>query len=99
MDPLAETLRPLVAAFDRLGIPYLVGGSLASSVRGVARATMDIDVVAIIAAPQTERLARELGADWYAEPDQMRAAIAAHISRIFRWGLRWTSFPPRRIFI
>ena len=77
MDPLAETLSSLSAAFDRLGIPYLVGGSLASSVRGVARATMDIDVVAIVAVPQTERLARELGPDWYAEPDQMRAAIAA----------------------
>jgi hypothetical protein len=38
---------------------------------------MDIDVVAIIVAPQTERLARELGPEWYADPDQMRDAIAA----------------------
>jgi hypothetical protein len=43
----------------------------------VARATVDIDVVATIAAFQTERLARELGRDWYAEPDHMRSAIAA----------------------
>ena len=78
MDPIAETLRSLAAVLDRLGIRYLVGGSLASSFRGgVTRATMNIDVVATIVALQTERLAHELGRDWYAEPDQMRRAIAA----------------------
>jgi len=62
---------------DRLGIPYVIGGSVASSVRGIARFTLDIDVVASISAFHTERLARELGSEWYAEPQQMRDAIAA----------------------
>jgi hypothetical protein len=77
MDPLAETLRSLVTVLDRLGIAYVVGGSLAASARGVVRATFDIDIVATVAAPQTDRLARELGPEWYAEPEQMRDAIAA----------------------
>ena len=31
---------------ERLGIPYAVGGSLASSVHGVMRSTLDVDIVA-----------------------------------------------------
>jgi len=77
MNPLAGTLRSLAATLDRLGIAYVIGGSMASSTRGVFRATADIDIVAAISEFQVERFARELGPDWYAEPDQMRAAIAA----------------------
>lgn len=78
MDPIAETLKSLAPVLDRLGIPYLIGGSLASSFQGVvSSATMGMDIVASISASQTDRLARELGRDWYAEPEQMRSAIAA----------------------
>lgn len=31
---------------DQLGIAYAVGGSLASSLHGVMRATLDVDIVA-----------------------------------------------------
>jgi hypothetical protein len=77
MDPI-DTLKTIASALDRLGIAYVIGGSLASSVRGhVSAAAYSIDIVASISAPQAERLARELGPDWYAEPEQMRHAIAA----------------------
>jgi hypothetical protein len=77
MNPLAGTLRSLAVVLDRLGIPYVIGGSMASSARGVARATLDVDIVAAILATQTERFAHELGGEWYADADQMRQAIAA----------------------
>ena len=77
MNPLAGTLKSLASALDRLGIAYVIGGSLASSVRGLVRMTYDIDIVAVISALQAERFARELGPDWYADTDQMRDAIAA----------------------
>lgn len=77
MNPLAGTLKSLASALDRLGIAYVIGGSLASSVRGLVRMTYDIDIVAVISALQGERFARELGPDWYADTDQMRDAIAA----------------------
>lgn len=32
--------------FERLGIPYAIGGSLASSLHGVMRSTLDVDIVA-----------------------------------------------------
>jgi hypothetical protein len=77
MNPLAKTLRTLAEALDRIGIAYAIGGSVASSARGTYRATNDIDLIAVIIAPQTDRLARELGRDWYADPEQMRNAISA----------------------
>jgi hypothetical protein len=77
MNPLAQTLRTLAAVLDRLGIAYAIGGSVASSARGVYRATNDIDVVAAVTVAQTDRLPEELGPDWYAEPEQMREAVSA----------------------
>ena len=77
MNPLAGTLKALASALERAGIGYVIGGSLASSVRGVIRMTYDIDIVATIAAPQVERFVRELGGEWYADAGQMRDGITA----------------------
>ena len=44
-EALAVTRR-VTAAFDALGVPYVIGGSFASMVHGMARATMDADIVA-----------------------------------------------------
>jgi hypothetical protein len=35
----------VVEAFDRLHIPYLIGGSMASALHGVTRSTIDADMV------------------------------------------------------
>ncbi len=42
-EPIAVTLR-VVAELERLGIDYLVGGSIASSVHGRPRTTDDVDL-------------------------------------------------------
>jgi hypothetical protein len=68
-------LKTFVEALDRVRIPYLIGGSHASSARGEIRTTRDVDVVAAIQPAQADLLAAALGKDWYAEPDQMRDAI------------------------
>src|SRR5438552_3707650 len=39
-------LREVLVVFDRLGIPYALGGSMASSLYGVGRYTRDADVTA-----------------------------------------------------
>jgi hypothetical protein len=77
MDRLTSTLKLLIAALEQLRIPYLVGGSLASSARGIPRATMDVDIVAAITDRQTQQLSDTLGKQWYADPDMMRSSIAA----------------------
>jgi hypothetical protein len=42
---LGEFLRKLAFALERTGVPYMLTGSLASSLYGVPRATNDIDFV------------------------------------------------------
>ena len=44
-EPVAVTLL-VIDALEALDVPYLIGGSLASAVHGVARATADTDLVA-----------------------------------------------------
>ena len=44
-EPVAVTM-VVIDALNALEIPYLIGGSLASSVHGVIRTTMDVDLVA-----------------------------------------------------
>lgn len=46
MDEILDITLLVAGTFERLGIPYLVGGSLASSLHGIPRATQDADVVA-----------------------------------------------------
>ena len=57
----------VVAAFDTLGVDYLVGGSVASSVFGEPRQTIDADLVARLfgrhAKPLFERMCKEFYAD------------------------------------
>jgi hypothetical protein len=40
------TLIPLFEVLDRLGVPYALGGSLASSLYGMQRATLQLDLIA-----------------------------------------------------
>ncbi|HLH19721.1 MAG TPA: hypothetical protein VKX45_21035 [Bryobacteraceae bacterium] len=69
-------LKQLVEILDRFGIPYLIGGSHASSTRGLDyRYTQDVDLVAAILPQQVEGLVSTLGKEWYADPQQMRDAI------------------------
>lgn len=51
-----ELLRHLLDALERLGIPYMVVGSLASAAYGEPRMTQDIDVVVDLQEPQLASL-------------------------------------------
>ncbi len=44
LEPLETALR-VVEALESLGVPYLIGGSLASAFYGVPRATLDADIL------------------------------------------------------
>ncbi|HEX6276939.1 MAG TPA: hypothetical protein VFZ53_28055, partial [Polyangiaceae bacterium] len=73
-EPVEVTLR-VVGELERLGIEYLVGGSLASSVHGRPRATQDVDIVARIAGAQVDALVAALSNDFYVDADMIRDAI------------------------
>ena len=42
---IRAAIEPVTEAFDELGVQYYIGGSVASSAYGLARATMDVDMV------------------------------------------------------
>jgi hypothetical protein len=78
-EPILVVVR-LVQAFDALGVAYVVGGSLASSVYGIPRATQDVDLVADLKSTDAEELERLLSGDFYVDGDMIRDAIARRAS-------------------
>ena len=61
---------------ERLGIPFMVGGSIASSMYGVYRATNDVDVVVELHEPQVEAFCAALSGKFYIDSDTIRDALA-----------------------
>ena len=60
---------------EALGIPYAVGGSLASSLHGVMRSTLDVDIVADMRLEHIQPLVAALSKEFYADDEMMRDAI------------------------
>lgn len=73
-EPIQVTLK-VVTAFERLEIPYLIGGSLASAVHGIIRATMDADLVADIQPGQVPMLVAALENEFYIDAEMILDAI------------------------
>lgn len=61
--------------FEELGVPYFLGGSMASSVHGIYRATNDADFVADLQLPQVHPFIRLLGPAFYAPEFVIRDAV------------------------
>lgn len=66
----------LAKVFDALGIPYLVGGSIASSVHGIPRLTHDVDMVAALQQEHIQPLVAALESDFYIDGDMIHRAIS-----------------------
>lgn len=75
MNDFLVALLAVVDLFDQLGIPYYVGGSLASSAHGVARATAHVDLVADLRAEHVPALVKQLQAEYYIDPSMIHDAI------------------------
>lgn len=78
-DILEVTLK-VVKAFDSLGIEYYIGGSIASSAYGVARSTLDVDMVANMNSDQAQALEELIEKEFYVDIDTIINAIAQHSS-------------------
>jgi hypothetical protein len=73
---LLRALIPVAEALESLGVAYYVGGSVASSARGVPRASVDVDVVADLRGEQVQPLAERLRDTYYLDAEQMADAVA-----------------------
>ena len=70
-----EVLLYVARALDELNIPYLVVGSIASSLLGFPRTTNDADLVADIHLEQVPKLFAALKDEFYVDEQAMRMAV------------------------
>ena len=73
---ILAAIRPVTLAFEQLGVAYLIGGSVASSVYGVARSTLDADLMADLKPEQVSAFIAMLEADYYLSEPAIRDALA-----------------------
>jgi hypothetical protein len=73
-DPLAIAVT-VARHLEALGIVYTIGGSIASSVAGEPRSTLDIDIVVGLAEAQVSDLVSALEQDFYVVEDALRRAV------------------------
>ena len=72
---ILAAMTPVVEALEQLGVPYHIGGSVASSIYGILRATIDVDLVADLRLGQVQPLLKQLEATYYIDEDMIRDAI------------------------
>lgn len=73
-EPLQIT-QQIAEVFEKLNIQYLIGGSLASSLHGIPRATQDVDIVAALKTVHVTDLVNSLQSDFYIDKDMITNAI------------------------
>jgi hypothetical protein len=69
------TIRPLVEALEEFRIPYHISGSVASSLYGIPRLTIDVDIIADLRLEHVRPLVIQLQTDYYIDEDMIRDAI------------------------
>jgi len=86
-----EAIAAVIEVLDDLGVSYALGGSLASAVHGVVRATLDADLVADLHPEHAHPLAQALAGAFYADGEAIREAIRArswfniiHLESLFK---------------
>jgi len=77
---LVAALRPVADALDALGVCYYLGGSVASSAHGIARASLDADIVVALEPDHVDPLVNRLASAYYIPVDRLRSAVAARSS-------------------
>ncbi|MFQ5418984.1 MAG: hypothetical protein ACE5FD_02740 [Anaerolineae bacterium] len=73
-EALQVTLR-VTNLLDELGIPYVIGGSMASIIHGMLRTTMDVDIVANMQPEQVSPFVSGLQDAFYADEQMIQQAI------------------------
>ncbi|HMV48587.1 MAG TPA: hypothetical protein PLD20_20900 [Blastocatellia bacterium] len=72
--PIEVTLQ-VTSVFEKLGIVYLIGGSMASSIHGEPRLTNDADLMADIQESHVAHLVSEFEEEFYIDENTIRRAI------------------------
>lgn len=74
LGPIQVALQ-VAGALEACGLLYTVGGSVASSLSGEPRTTVDVDIVVAMAEDDVDRFVAALGSEFYADDAAIRRAI------------------------
>lgn len=77
---LLAAVGPLLDLLREMGVRHYVGGWIASSAHGLARASIDADVVAELRPEHADRLASALRGSYYVPEARVRDGIARRAS-------------------
>jgi hypothetical protein len=78
-EPIAVTVK-VTLVLERLGIPYLIGGSLASTLYGMVRTTQDSDIVADMRPEHIQPFVASLQDEFYMDEEMITGAIRSNSS-------------------
>lgn len=78
-EPIEVTLR-VTGVLEKLGIPYLIGGSLASILHGMIRTTQDSDVITQMRPEHVEPLVSSLKDEFFIDEEMIADAIQRNSS-------------------
>lgn len=78
-EPVEVTLK-VTGVFERLGVPYLIGGSLASTLYGMVRTTQDSDIVAEMRLEHLPLFVSALQDEFYVDDEMIAEAIQRNSS-------------------
>ncbi|MCX6165740.1 MAG: hypothetical protein NTU73_12920 [Ignavibacteriae bacterium] len=77
---ILKAIEPVTKLFKVLGIQYLIGGSVASSMLGLSRTTLDVDIISTITANKVTVLYEGLKDKYYIDKVTIVDAIKNHSS-------------------
>ena len=78
-DPIRVTIR-VAEILDGLGVSYLVGGSVASSIFGEPRSTDDVDIVADLHLEHVRSLVSAMEGEFYIDEGAVHQAVQSRAS-------------------
>lgn len=73
-DPI-ETALLVARVLEALEVRYVVGGSVASSISGEPRSTLDVDLVVELSEDKIASFVAALGDDFYSDTESIRRAV------------------------
>ncbi len=76
-EPIAVTVK-VTKTLEKLGIPYFIGGSLASTLYGMARTTQNADIIADMQAEHIRPFAASIQNEFFVDELMMAESIQSH---------------------
>ena len=72
---ILAAITPVIDVLEELGVAYYIGGSVASSIYGLPRSTLDVDLVADLRPEQAQPLVARLQQTYYLDEEAILRAI------------------------